>query len=580
MSLPRAFARVVVLLGAALTATAGAGPPQTAWPQWGQDPQHAGAAASVGQPAARILATAVYDRFARQEQNDPLSGGDLLVHYQTALVDDEGAVYLEFKTGTYTSLTTWETQVWNEQRLDWVHGALVRRWAFQTDWKPVPRSFAAVGPTWEPVFHAAISGDLVYVPGFGGTVYKLSRDDGRVLAHIRPFGSAIHPDVFLTGPITVDATGNVYFVATQLDPANPWTADAVNSWLVKVDAEGRSRTATFASLTRGAPRGADRCPGVFDFSQLPWPPAPDAVAPTVPCGSQRAAMNSAPAVAPNGTIYVGSVAHLTSRTAYLLAINPNLTPRWQASLRERLHDGCDVLIPPSGTPGGCAAGAPSGVDPAENRPGAGMIIDDSTASPVVAPDGSIFYGTYTRYNYAQGHLMRFSPAGRFLGSYPFGWDDTPAIYPHDGTYSVITKDNRYGGVGSYCDDSAVCPPVRTAAFPEAYYVSQLSKDLVRQWSYQNTNQLACSRGPDGKVSCVPTNPHGFEWCVNAPAVDRRGTVYANSEDGNLYVIDQGGGLRAKLFLNLAIGAAYTPVALGQDGKIYSENFGSLFVAGN
>src|SRR5579864_4430901 len=101
MSLPRAFARVVVLLGAALTATAGAGPPQTAWPQWGQDPQHAGAAASVGQPAARILATAVYDRFARQEQNDPLSGGDLLVHYQTALVDDEGAVYLEFKTGTY-----------------------------------------------------------------------------------------------------------------------------------------------------------------------------------------------------------------------------------------------------------------------------------------------------------------------------------------------------------------------------------------------------------------------------------------------------------------------------------------------
>src|SRR6185295_13716908 len=153
-----------------------------------------------------------------------------------------------------------------------------------------------------------------------------------------------------------------------------------------------------------------------------------------------------PAVAalPDGTIYVVSTAQLSSRTAYLVAVNPNLTPKWTASLRDRFNDGCNVLLPANGTPGGCRTGATTGVDPAQNRPGAGRVLDDSTASPVVAPDGSIIYGSYTRYNYAQGHMMHFSSTGQYLNGYEFGWDVTPGIWPHGGTYSVITKDNRYG----------------------------------------------------------------------------------------------------------------------------------------
>ncbi|MBV8202155.1 MAG: hypothetical protein JOZ15_16165, partial [Acidobacteria bacterium] len=450
---------------------------------------------------------------------------------------------------------------------------------FRSDWKPVPYRQAPPSiPVWEPVFHAALWEDFVYVPGFGGTLYKLAKRDGAVLAHIRPFGPTVDPNVFLTGPITVAPDGSVYYTALQLDPASPWTADAAGSWLVAVH-DGRARVATLASLAPGAPRGTDRCPGTFDDQQLPWPPAPDAVAPTVPCGSQRPALNAAPAVGPDGTVYLLSVAHLTDRTAYLLAVNPDLTPKWQASLRERFHDGCDVLLPPSGTPGGCAAGAPTGVDPAENRPGSGRVLDASTASPVVAPDGSVLVGTFTRYNYDQGHLVKFSAGGELLASYPFGWDDTPAIYRHGGTWSVITKDNRYGGVGSYCDDVVICPPARLPADPEAYYLTQLDSGLVPEWRYQNTNMLSCSRGAGGKITCVADHPAGFEWCVNAPAVDGDGTVYANSEDGNLYVIGQGGSLRRRLFLDLAIGAAYTPLAIDPDGRIYSENFGTLFVLG-
>jgi hypothetical protein len=37
---------------------------------------------------------------------------------------------------------------------------------------------------------------------------------------------------------------------------------------------------------------------------------------------------------------------------------------------------------------------------------------------------------------------------------------------------------------------------------------------------------------------------------------------------------------ANLFLNLALGAAYTPLSIGADGKIYTQNDGHLFVVGN
>ena len=68
--------------------------------------------------------------------------------------------------------------------------------------------------------------------------------------------------------------------------------------------------------------------------------------------------------------------------------------------------------------------------------------------------------------------------------------------------------------------------------------------------------------------------------LNAPAVDRRAVVYANSEDGNLYAINQGGTLRQSIFQQLALGAAYTPTSIDNSGRIYSQNAGHLFVAGN
>jgi hypothetical protein len=320
----------------------------------------------------------------------------------------------------------------------------------------------------------------------------------------------------------------------------------------------------------------------------------------VPCGTQRPAINAAPAVASNGTIYVITRAHFISRWGYLLAIKPNLTQKWISSLRERFRDGCGVPIslggtlPANGAPGGCRVGANYGVDPATNGYGGGRVLDDSSSSPVIATDGSILYGSYTRYNYAQGHMMRFSSAGAYLGGYNFGWDITPGIWGSGGGFKIATKDNHYGEVGSYCNTESVCPSDESGrAYPEEYFITQLSPtirsdafadrgDLLMtvDWSYKNTNTLSCSRDANGNVTCVDDHPNSFEWCVNAFVIDANGTYYANSEDGNLFKIPQGGVGVTEIFQQLALGAAYTPTSMGADGKVYSQNAGHLFVAGN
>jgi len=178
--------------------------------------------------------------------------------------------------------------------------------------------------------------------------------------------------------------------------------------------------------------------------------------------------------------------------------------------------------------------------------------------------------------------LRFSSTGQFLASFIFGWDVTPGIYSHGGTYSIVTKDNHYR-TGSYCGVEAVCPSDRTASnpgYPEEYFITQLSPSLTVEWKFKATNTLSCTRHPDNTVTCVNDHPRSFEWCVNAPAIDSSGVVYANSEDGNLFALNQGGTLKQKIFQQLAVGAAYTPASIGGDGKLYSQNDGHLYVVGN
>ncbi|HEY3742487.1 MAG TPA: hypothetical protein VGL53_21710 [Bryobacteraceae bacterium] len=531
------------------------------WTQWGQNSKHTGYSGTAGQSADQILASIAIDPWAASKIDD--NGGELLTHYPSPVIDGND-VFLMLEGGTYTACNSgatpcgagaWNTLTWSVRRFSWsgAGDSLDPQWTFTTDWVPEP------GISWEPVFHPVVMGSYVYAPGAAGSIWQINRVDGTAAAQIFP-SQTIDPNTYVSGPLTTDERGNIYYNAVELDPTNPWTADVTNSWLVKVGTDGTVTTASYSSLTPGAPAGTDQCYGTFSYSQLPWPPSPTAVPPAFPCGSQRPGINITPAVAPDGTIYTISRAHLNSRYAYLVAVNPDLSPKWTASFRGLLNDGCGVTIPYSND-GGCRAGATAGVDYATNDLPAAQVIDQSSSTPVVAPDGSILYGAYTDYNNSRGHLMHFDRTGVFLNAYDFGWDTTPAIFVHDGAYSVIEKDNYYPN--------------------GPYYITQLNSDLQIEWQFQNTNTQSCIRNPDGTIGCLPADAdsNGFEWCINAPAVDVNGTVYVNSEDGKLYVLGQGGVLLQQLFLNWALGSAYTPLALGPDGTIYTQNAGIVFVVG-
>ncbi len=573
------------------------------WGQWGQNPQHTGTVGVAGSSGSSRLANIVYDPFTSKEQQGPYAAGGLLVHYQTPLIDGND-VFMECKTGQYSNIKNWQVQTWCEQKFTWVNGQLTLQWTHLNDWKPVPFSPDKDGPGWEPVYHGVLTANAIYVPAFAGAVWKLDRNapagtssKGTELARITPF-AVDDPNTFAVGPLSADAAGNVYYNVMQLNGSvkDPWAVDVPNSWLVKITTADQAIAVPWATLVPGTPAPTDQCPWRFSTADLPWPPSPTAVPLNVTCGSQRPPVNTAPSIAPDGTIYDISRAALDDYFGYLVAINPDLTPKWIASMRNKFLDGCGTAtLPPNGAPGGCRAGANFGVAPPENAAGSGRVLDDSTSAPVVAPDGSIYYGAYTRYNYAQGHMMHWTKRGTFLPSntdaitgFQFGWDTTPALFQFtlpDGTrtWAVITKDNHYSGLGSYCNDPTFCPTDRTATnpgYPEQFFVSSLSPDLSTiNWRFQSTNTLSCSTLPNGTFSCVSDHPNGFEWCVNAPAVDVNGTVYFNSEDGNLYVVDRNGKLVRRVFTQLAIGAAYTPLSIGPDGKIYTENDGRMFVLG-
>jgi hypothetical protein len=557
---------------ALIFAAVGANPAQAqspAWPQWGQNPQHTGYLPVAGQAPQAKLSDQIFDPFTSQEIAE--SGGPLLMHYQVPLVNDNN-VYMMFKTGTYNSCNPpgsgkpfpcgpndWNTEVWNETDLQWQNGQLVAVWNFASDWTPVPNDYTLGG--WEPLFQPVLASTYMYVPGAGGTVYQLDQTSGAALQQINPFDASEDPTKFVVGGLTADSQGNIYYNVMQVVLAWPWDSDVVNSWIVKVGSTGSTSVATYTSLLPNAPTV---CVGVFSKNALPWPPSANALPGNVKCGTQRPALNLAPAISADGsTLYTVSRGHFWGRDSYLLAVNTaDLSLQWSTSLQGLFDDGCNVLLPLDGLPDGCSIYGATGLDPTQNTPGAGIVSDEASASPTVAPDGSILFGVNDDFDYGRGHLVKFDANGIYQASYNFGWDSTPAIYPNNGTYSILLKDNHYNN-GSYCNNPTYCPK----APPGPYYITQLDSNLNIEWQFKDP-------------SVTKGHPNGFEWCANAPAIDVNGVVYGDNEDGNLYAVQQGGASAQSIFLHQSINAGYTPTSIGSDGTIYTENDGHFIATGN
>src|SRR5262249_19047404 len=70
-------------------------------------------------------------------------------------------------------------------------------------------------------------------------------------------------------------------------------------------------------------------------------------------------------------------------------------------------------------------------DPRNNNANDASMLDDSSASPMVGPDGDVYYGIMGNpYNGSRGWMLHFS-ADLLTEKTPgaFGWDDTASIVP-------------------------------------------------------------------------------------------------------------------------------------------------------
>jgi hypothetical protein len=397
------------------------------------------------------------------------------------------------------------------------NGGLI--WSANTDYVLPPHN-------WVPSYNVSLtSANRLYAAGAGGKL--LVKDDadaaGGALRSVVFYGSgayaaspaAFDASVFVNTPVTIDAAGNAYFgfVVTAANPAG------LVSGIARVDANG---VGTWASASAAA--------------------GDTAIA--------KVAMNSAPALSSDGrTLYVAVNASAqtgVTQGGYLVALD-------SATLATR---STALLVDPStGTPA--------------------RVSDDSSASPVVGPDGDVYFGvletTFGSHN-ARGWLLHFTAALAPKGvPGGFGWDTTPSIVPASivpsyggsSTYLLMTKYNNYAGVGS--GDGANRLAVLDPNAPQTDPISglQIMREVL---TVLGPTFVSGSSGPVE------------EWCVNTAAVDpATRSVLVNSEDGYLYRWDLvTNALSQRIRLTSGVGEAYTPTAIGADGKVYAINNAVLF----
>ena len=393
-------------------------------------------------------------------------------------------------------------------------------WSATSDYVTPPHN-------WLPPFNLLLTQQgKLYAPGAGGRL--LVRDDANAAAgtfaaqvfygaaayNANP--AAFNATVFINTPLTADALGNIFF-GFQVTGANP------------------------AGLVSGIARVAPDGTGIWV----------GAAAAAGDAAVQKPAMNCAPVLSNDGsTVYIAVNIAATpgvTQRGYLLALN-STTLATRASV---------ALIDPNlGTPA--------------------RISDDGTSSPVVGPDGRVFYGVleaqFPTHN-ARGWLLQFDallgPIG-VPGS--FGWDVSPSVIPASmvpsyagtSTYLLAQKYNNYvgAGTGDGLNRLAVLDPKASQADPIVPGVQVMREVMTILGPTLDAGSATARR----------------EWCINTMAADpARKSILANNEDGVLYRWDlTTNSFSQKVQLNSGLGQAYTPTLVGADGGVYAISNATLY----
>jgi Bacterial Ig-like domain (group 3) len=218
------------------------------------------------------------------------------------------------------------------------------------------------------------------------------------------------------------------------------------------------------------------------------------------------------------------------------------------------------------------------------------LINESSASPMVAPDGSVFMGVFANaYNGSRGFMLHYSAnLGTEYTPGAFGWDDTASIVPtsmvpsYTGSspYLILTKYNNYvaAETGYYGGDGvnkiAVLDPFATQTDPnnDPNPNMLVMKEVMTITSPTSDDDYVGSGYPNA------TN----EWCTNGTVIDpATDSVFINNEDGYAYRWNLATGtLTQAVEITDGVGEPYTPTAIGPNGMIYAINGGSLFALGS
>jgi hypothetical protein len=397
---------------------------------------------------------------------------------------------------------------------------------------------------WIPVYQPALAkssfGTRLYYPGAGGTIYSIDAPDSishgapvrqvfyTTLADYQANAAGFNSTVFINTPLTPDGNGNIFF-GFRVQGTAPAPLSTTESGFARIDPSGNA-TYVLAGTAAGDANIS------YDTH------------------------NSAPALSNDqATLYVVVKSASTDNYAYLLGLDATtLATKFRVFLK----------------------------DPQNHNANNARLLDDSTASPMVAPDDDVYFGIYADNTGSRGFLLRFSgdlavektPGG-------FGWDNTPAIVPAamaplytgPSPYLIFTKYNDYAnagaGSGSGVNRIALLDPNATEVDPHP-----ASNGMLIEREVQTV--IGPTADAEERSASLPYAVR--EWCINTAAVNpATQSVFIPSEDGHLYRWNLASNSLSQLVsLTAGIGEPYVPTVLGPDGTVFTLNGGTLFALGS
>ncbi|MBN2465769.1 PQQ-like beta-propeller repeat protein [candidate division WOR-3 bacterium] len=293
---------------------------------------------------------------------------------------------------------------------------------------------------------------------------------------------------------------------------------------------------------------------------------------------------SSPAIASDGTIYVGS------QDDYLYAVN------YDGSLKWRFNTGGVVRSSPAiGADGTIYVGSYSNslyaLNPADGSVKWSFLTHGNiTSSPAIAADGTIIFGSDddTVYALNPDSTVKWKfEAGQGVSSSPaIGTDGTIYFGSNDDSLYALTADGGHKWTfptGRDIVGSPAIGPDGTVYFGSLdQYLYAVDTSGSKKWDVLTNGQIRTSPaiGPDGTIYIgssdnllYAVNPDGStKWryvtsddVKSSPTIAANGTIYFGSDDDNLYAVGPDSTLVFKYPTDNDISSS---PAIGADGKVH------------